>query len=86
MVRFVTVDKMATESGYTRNAIYKKCNDGVWRQGEVWHRAPDGRILIDVEGYERWVSGGITPIVKPEPPKKRRSDGEPPQCMLKPLA
>jgi hypothetical protein len=24
-------------------------------EGQVWRRAPDGRILIDMEGYRRWV-------------------------------
>lgn len=28
--------------------------------GDVWIKAPDGRILIDVEGYEKWVEmGGV---------------------------
>ena len=58
MVRFVTVDKMAADTGYTRTAIYNKCNDGIWPEGQVWHRAPDGRILIDTEGYEKWVVTG----------------------------
>jgi hypothetical protein len=85
MVRFITVDKMADETGYTRNAIYKKCNDGVWRQGEVWHRAPDGRILIDIEGYERWVLSGGSAIVKPRPRRERTACGEPAGCTLHPL-
>jgi hypothetical protein len=28
---------------------------GDWREGKVWRRAPDGRIVIDVLGYQRWV-------------------------------
>jgi hypothetical protein len=56
MVRFVTIDKHALESGYTQHAIRAKIRDGVWREGEVWVKAPDGRILIDAEGYDAWAA------------------------------
>jgi hypothetical protein len=91
MVRFVTVDKMAEQTGYTRNAIYKKCNDGIWPQGTVWHRAPDGRILIDTEEYEKWVvTGGALNRPQSRPSKSRSStaasDAESvSRCRLQPL-
>jgi hypothetical protein len=28
---------------------------GDWQESKVWRRAPDGRIFIDLIGYERWV-------------------------------
>lgn len=58
MVRFVTIDKHALESGYTQHAIRARIRDGIWREGEVWVKAPDGRILIDAEGYDAWASSG----------------------------
>jgi hypothetical protein len=58
MLRYVTISKFVTESGYTENAIRSKIHDGVWRDGQEWKKAPDGRILIDVEGYTRWVEVG----------------------------
>lgn len=60
MVRFVTIDKHALESGYTQHAIRAKIRDKVWREGEVWVKAPDGRILIDAEGYDAWAASGLT--------------------------
>ena len=27
------------------------------QEGKVWRHAPDGRIVIDVLGYQRWVEG-----------------------------
>ncbi|TRO38591.1 excisionase [Pseudomonas sp. ALS1131] len=57
-MRYMTVRKFAVESGYTEDAIRSKIRDGIWRLGEVWIRAPDGRTLIDVEGYEKWVEMG----------------------------
>ncbi|MCO2230279.1 excisionase [Pseudomonas aeruginosa] len=57
-MRYVTVRKFASESGYSEDAIRSKLRDGIWRLGEIWIKAPDGRILIDVEGYESWVEMG----------------------------
>lgn len=57
-VRYLTIRKFAAESGYTENAIRAKIHRGVWREGEVWINAPDGRQLIDTEGYESWVETG----------------------------
>lgn len=58
MLRYVTIPKFATESGYTEGAIRSKIRDGIWREGREWKRAPDGRVLIDVDGYHRWVETG----------------------------
>jgi hypothetical protein len=60
MLRYVTIPKFAIESGYTEDAIRTKIRDGVWIEGRVWKKAPDGRIVIIVEGYEEWVeTGGV---------------------------
>lgn len=58
-MRYLTVRKFASESGYTEDAIRSKIRDGVWRLGEIWLKAPDGRTLIDMEGYETWVEAGV---------------------------
>ena len=62
MLRYMTIAKFAAESGYSEAAIRSKIRDGIWRQNLEWRRAPDGRILIDVEGYQRWVEG--EPLLK----------------------
>jgi hypothetical protein len=56
MVRFITIEKFSTMSGYTPDAIRSKIKRGDWLQGKVWIKAPDGRILIDTDGYEEWVN------------------------------
>jgi len=53
--RFVTISLAHALTGYTVNAIETKINRGVWVEGREWRRAPDGRVLIDMRGYERWV-------------------------------
>jgi hypothetical protein len=57
MLRYITIGKFAAESGYTEDAIRSKIRNGVWLHGSVWIKAPDGRNLIDIQGYERWVEG-----------------------------
>lgn len=60
MLRYVTIPKFSVESGYTEDAIRSKIRDGIWGEGKVWKKAPDGRIVIIVEGYEEWVeTGGV---------------------------
>lgn len=59
--RFVTVKKFAEMSGYTPSAIYQKMNNGVWTEGRQFRKAPDGRVMINVEGVERWVEGQREP-------------------------
>ena len=57
MTRFNTIKKFAAASGYSESAIRTKLSRGKWPQDEVWIRAPDSRILIDIDGFERWAKG-----------------------------
>jgi len=56
MLRWLTIEKFSAESGYTPHAVRNKIKRGDWLEGHVWVKAPDGRILIDTEGYEKWVT------------------------------
>jgi hypothetical protein len=55
MLKYVTIKKFSEFSGYTDDAVRTKIRDNVFREGLEWHKAPDGRSLIDLEGYESWV-------------------------------
>ena len=57
MTRYSTIKKFADVSGYSEAAIRTKLSRRKWPQDEVWIRAPDNRILIDVDGFERWAEG-----------------------------
>lgn len=57
-MRYLTIRKFSAESGYTEAAVRSKISGGVWLINAEWRRAPDGRVLIDVEGYESWVEQG----------------------------
>jgi hypothetical protein len=65
MLRHLTIKKFSVESGYTPDAIRSKIKRGDWLQGQVWIKAPDGRILINIEGYEAWAQGRIRPESEP---------------------
>lgn len=51
------ISKFCEMTGYSVKAVEKKVENGVWLEGKEFHRAPDGRIVIDIRGYNRWVRG-----------------------------
>lgn len=53
--RYIRIPKFVEETGYTARAVETKIHRGVWVEGKHYRRAPDGSILIDMEGYEKWV-------------------------------
>lgn len=57
-MRYVSIEKFAAEHGYTPEAVRNKIKRGDWPKGWVWKKAPDGRILICLEGFELWVESG----------------------------
>ena len=53
--RYVLLPLVNLLTGYSVKAMERKIERGDWQEGKVWRRAPDGRIVIDVLGYQRWV-------------------------------
>ena len=45
-------------TGYTVKAMEQKIDSGVWLEGEVWMRSPDGRRHIIMEGYRARSAAG----------------------------
>jgi hypothetical protein len=60
-LKYVTVDKFAADSGYSPDAIRNKIQRGVWLENRQYKKAPDGRIMIDTVGVEKWVEGQLEP-------------------------
>ncbi len=60
--RYVLLPLANLLTGYSVKAMERKIERGDWQEGKVWKRAPDGRILIDVLGYRRWVEGPKTAV------------------------
>lgn len=42
-------------TGYSENAVRHKIKGGVWVEGRIWKKAPDGRVFVNVDEFERWV-------------------------------
>ncbi len=57
--RFVTIGLASALTGLTKGAIEMKISKGVWLEDRQYVRR-DGRVLIDMRGYERWCETGET--------------------------
>lgn len=55
--RYVLITRFCEVTGYTDKAVRRKMQDGIWVEGREFRKAPDGHIMIDLEGYTRWVEG-----------------------------
>lgn len=55
--RYVRLPLFEALTGYTAKAARRKIEDGVWLEDREYRRAPDGNILVDLEGYQKWVEG-----------------------------
>jgi hypothetical protein len=53
--QWVLIKRFAEVTGYTENAVRHKVKGGVWVQGRLWRKAPDGRIFLNLLEFERWV-------------------------------
>ena len=56
-MRYVLIKQFCSITGYTDKAVRRKIQEGVWIEGREYRRAPDGHIMMDWEGYKRWVEG-----------------------------
>ena len=56
--RFVTIELAEKLTGLSQKAIRRKIEEGVWVEGRQYRRR-DGRIFVDIRGFERWVEKGL---------------------------
>jgi hypothetical protein len=55
--RFVLLPVAVAVIGYTVKAMEKKIERGDWAEGREYRKAPDGRIFVDLRGFEHSSSG-----------------------------
>ncbi len=53
--RYIRLNHFEQLTGYTQKAVRRKIEEGHWIEGREYRRAPDGHILVDMQGYEKWV-------------------------------
>lgn len=56
--RYVRLPLFEKITGYTVKAVERKIEDGHWLEDQQFVRAPDGHILVNIEGYYKWVEKG----------------------------
>jgi hypothetical protein len=55
--QWVLVKKFCELTGYSDRAVENKRHEGIWLEGLIWKKAPDGKINIDMLEYYKWVEG-----------------------------
>jgi hypothetical protein len=72
--RYVLLPLANLLTGYSVKAMERKIERGDWQEGKVWKRAPDGRIVIDIVGYQRWIDGPSAAVTShPRGPRRQKS-------------
>ena len=56
-MKWVTIKKLAEMTGYSPDAIRAKIKRGIWCKDRHWTKAPDNRILFNIEAIQAWVEG-----------------------------
>ncbi len=56
-MKWVLIKKVVELIGYTEDAIRAKKKNGVWLQDIHWKKAPDNRILFNIEAIQLWIEG-----------------------------
>ncbi|GAB5380986.1 MAG: hypothetical protein Alis3KO_17700 [Aliiglaciecola sp.] len=55
--KYVTTKKLSEITGYTREAISNKTKKGTWVKDIHFHKAPDGRLMMNLEAIYKWIEG-----------------------------
>ena len=53
--RRVVISLAAALTGLSEKALNQKIDNGDFTENREWHRGPDGRRYIDMDGYDAWV-------------------------------
>lgn len=54
-MKWVLISKVIELVGYTDDAIRSKISKGVWLSGVHWTKAPDGRLMFNLEAIQKWI-------------------------------
>ncbi|MEQ1531488.1 MAG: hypothetical protein ABL925_19405 [Methylococcales bacterium] len=55
--QLVTIEKCAEVFGLSEEAIRQYKKKGQWREKIHWHKAPNGRIFINIKAVQQWIMG-----------------------------
>ncbi len=57
MIKWVLIKIIIDTIGYSDDAIRAKIKKGIWLNGIHWRKAPDGRIVFNLEAIQKWIEG-----------------------------
>jgi hypothetical protein len=55
MFPWVLIHKLVELTGYSDDDVRAKIKRGQWRSGVHWRKAPDNRILFNLEAIKLWI-------------------------------
>lgn len=55
VMNWVLIKKITELIGYTDDAIRAKIARGIWLEGKHWRKAPDGRLMFNLEAIQKWI-------------------------------
>ena len=58
LAKWIKPRLFSERTGYSLDALNAKRKTGVWEEGAIWKKAPDGNILYCMEAYEAWAESG----------------------------
>jgi len=59
-MKYVLATKLSELTGLTVDAIRGKRISGYWLENIHWVKAPDGRLLFNIDAINRWFEGKAT--------------------------
>jgi len=60
-IRYIKLTRFEDVTGYTQIAIQTKKKTGKWMEGVHILKAPDGKLVVDLDAYEAWCRGELDP-------------------------
>lgn len=58
LTMWMVLDKFCQLTGVSKDAVKSKRFKGVWPDGFVTKKAPDGNLYVNIMQYEQWVEQG----------------------------
>jgi len=52
--KYVKLPLFEALTGYTEKAVRRKIEEGHWLEGQEYLRAPDGHVLVSMDGFYKW--------------------------------
>ncbi len=57
-MKYATTNKLSEMTGYSKKAITRKRENGIWIRNVHWIKSPDGRLQFIIPAIELWIQGG----------------------------